>query len=161
MNRRDILRSTPVLVTASTVGLAGCIGGDGGESGGGNSSCEIPTGDLKDHFPNSSNYTLKDGQMRVIKESSAEGEEREASAFYNGPNGEMSFQITEYSSETIAAEETNVVEEQGSGYAGSVGYIQTGAYIISAIGGNESSVKSILKATPLSDGCVDDNVEFA
>jgi hypothetical protein len=156
MNRRDILKSTSALVTASTVGLAGCIGGDGG----GNSSCGVPSGDLKDHFPDSSDYTLQN-QIRVVEDPTTEGQEREASAFYNGPDGEMTFQIVEYSSETLAAEETNTVSEQGSGYAGSVGYIQTGAYIISAIGADKSSVKSILKATPLSDGCVDDNVEFA
>lgn len=157
MNRRDILRSTAAVVTASTVGLAGCLGSDGG----GNSSCEVPSGDLEDDLPDSSDYTVQD-QVRVIEESTAEEQEREVSAFYNGPDGqEIVFQIVEYSSETIAAEETNTVSEQGSGYAGSVGYIQTGAYIISAIGADESSVKAILKATPLSDGCVEDNVEFA
>lgn len=157
MNRRNILRSASALVTASTVGLAGCIGGDGG---GGNRSCDVPDGDLEDNFPDGGDYTLQN-EIRVVEEASAEGQESEASAFYNGPEGEMIFQITEYSSEATAEEETSTVSEQGSGYSGSVGYIRTGAYIISAIGGDDSSVKSILKSSPLSDGCVDDNVEFA
>jgi hypothetical protein len=163
MNRRDILKSMSALVAVSTAGLAGCIGGDGGGSGGGSGesrSCDVPGGNLKDYFPDSDDYTLQD-PIRVIEQSSIEGQEREADAFYNGPNGEMVFQITQYSSETVAAEETTTVSEQGSGYAGSVGYIQTGTYIISAIGADKSTVKDIMKATPLGDGCVDDNVEFA
>jgi hypothetical protein len=157
MNRRDILRSTSALVTASTVGLAGCLGGDGG---GENRRCDVPDGDLEDNFPDDEDYTLKN-EIRVVEESSAEGQEREASAFYDGPEGEMIFQITEYSSETTAEEETTTVSEQGSGYGGSVGYVQTGAYIVSAIGTDESAVKNIMKASQLSEGCVDDNVEFA
>jgi hypothetical protein len=154
--RRQILK---VAATSGVVALAGCSGGD---DGGTESRCEIPTDALADSFPDSTEYTV-DGEITTMNAENQENTAAVASAFYTDSTGaELIFQIAEYSSETVAAEKTDTVTEQGSGYSGAVGYIQTGAYIFSAIGSDESAVKEILKASPtLSDSCVEDNVGFA
>ncbi|WP_436933480.1 hypothetical protein [Halovenus marina] len=154
--RRQILT---VVGTSSIVALAGCSGSD---DGGSKSSCETPTDTLADSFPDTAEYTV-DGEITTMNAENQENTATVASAFYTGPSGaELIFQITEYSSETVAADRTDTVIEQGSGYSGAVGYIQTGAYIFSAIGSDEASVEEILKASPtLSERCVEDNVGFA
>jgi hypothetical protein len=156
MKRREALKSASVFLTATTVGLAGCIGGSGGGS-----TCEEPGETLADSFPDSDDYAIN-GEVTTVEAAGQEDVEVEGSAFYTGPDGgELVFSLTEYSSEDVASDETDTVDEQGSGFDGAVGYIQTGPYIFAGIGSDEDSVTGLLKASPtLSDGCVDDNIEF-
>ena len=64
-----------------------------------------------------------------------------------------------------AADADNASEFGAGGGSGTpdtaVGYIQSGAYLFVATGPSESDVTSFMQASPtLSDGCVDNNVEF-
>ncbi len=149
MERRDVLKSASTVAAASTVGLAGC-----GILGGG---CDTPGDNLEDSLPDSDDY---EQQQETFSEP-GENAEDAVGAFYVGPDdGEFIFVISEYEDESTASDEAeNTSDESTEG--GAFGYIQTGAYIFGAAGPDEDAVTEIMKASPtLSDGCVDDNIEF-
>lgn len=156
MERRDVLKSASTLAAASTVGMAGC---SSGLLGGG---CDTPGDNLEDSFPDSDDYSLQ-GEITTNDGEDSEDVEQSAAGFYAGPDDEeYIFSISEFSSEDVASEEADNASEEGAGDAeGAFGYIQTGAYIFIAGGPDEDSVNTFMKASPtLSDGCVDDNLEF-
>jgi hypothetical protein len=148
MERRDVLKSASTVAAASTVGLAGC-----GILGGG---CDTPGDNLEDSLPDSDDYE----EQETFSEPS-EDQEDAAAGFYVGPDdGEFIFSVVEYDSSDTASEEAENASSEGT-EGGAFGYIQTGAYIFGAAGPDEDAVTEFMKTSPtLSDGCVDNNIEF-
>lgn len=156
MERRDVLKSASALAAASTVGMAGCSGILGG-------GCDTPGDNLEDSFPESDDYS-RQGEVSTGSGEGQDNVDRTATGFYTDSNDEgYIFAISEFSSEDAAADEADNASEAGTGdfNDGAFGYIQTGAYIFVGGGPDEDSVTAFMKASPtLSDGCVDDNIEF-
>ena len=154
MERRDVLKSASTLAAASTVGLAGC----GGILGGG---CSKPKDDFKKSMPDSDDYK---GEVSTGSGEGSEDIKKTASGFYEGPDGNgYYFVIIEFSSKDVASEKAkNASSNTGSSSNdGAAGYIVTGKYGYTAGGPSKEKVKTFMKTSPtLSDGCVDNNVEF-
>jgi hypothetical protein len=156
MERRDVLKSASALAAASTVGLAGCSGG--GPLGGG--GCDTPGDNLEDSLPDSDDYEQQ-GEVFTTEGEDQEDIERSAFAAYSGPDGEeFVFAVTEYSSSDVASEEADNGTDEGTGDFGTVGYIQTDAFIFVGGGPDESSVEEFMGTSPTLEGCVGDNIEF-
>lgn len=155
MERRDVLKSASALAAASTVGMAGCSGILGG-------GCDTPGENLEDSFPEGDDYSQQ-GEPTTDDGEGQENTERSATGLYRGPDDEeFIFSIVEFSSEDTATSELDNATESGqTPEEGAFGYLQNGAYVFVATGPDEDSVTEFMKASPtLSDGCVDDNIEF-
>jgi hypothetical protein len=155
MERRDILKSASTLAAASTVGMAGCNGILGG------GGCDTPGDNLEDSLPDSDDYEMQGEATTGSGEQ--DNVESTVSALYIGPDdGEFLFGITQFSSSDEASSEAENVSSDASGSDGAFGYIVVDSYVFVAFGPDEDSTTAIMKASPtLSDGCVDDNIEFA
>jgi len=155
MERRDVLKSASTLAAASTVGMAGCNGILGG------GGCDTPGDNLEDSLPDSSDYEMQ-GEASTGS-GDQDNVESTVSALYTGPDdGEFLFGITQFDSSDTASSEAENVSSDASGSDSAFGYIVVEEYAFVAAGPDEDSVTSIMKASPtLSDGCVDNNIEFA
>lgn len=153
MERRDVLKSASTLAAASAVGMAGCSGILGG-------GCDTPGDNLEDSFPDSGDYDIQGNGISTTDDAEGEDLVRTAAAFYSGPDDDgYLFAISELSSEDVASEQVGNISDSG-GFEGSLGYIQTGAYVYTGGGPDESSVEEFMSTSPTLGDCVSDNIEF-
>lgn len=161
MQRRDVLRSAGLAVTATAAGLAGCHTEGGGEvkptpnPGGDHPECAPPVGGLADALPDSEAFE-RHGDVTVSDASHDDGVTRTAYALYRGPGGgECYCSATEFDSAAAASEGAEHVRLEGGNSNRALGLVQFGRYVYFGAGGDRQEVRRLLGATSLSEACLD------
>jgi hypothetical protein len=151
MRRRDVLGSLAVTTVA---GLAGCPA----SGGGGNPTCETPSGELTDALPRSGKYS----DPAVDENDSATevgGATRHVIASYQTGGETYLFVIGRYDSGRTAREAATDREtwsDYSDGVVGSL-VVDTVAYVV--MGPNEGGVRELMaQAGPLDDACIEENL---
>ncbi len=159
MQRRDVLRSAALIVTASTAGLAGCGAGEEEQSTptpvdpGDTSACQPPSGSLTAALPQSDAYE-RTSDVTTTEGSHDEGIERTAYALYRGPDDEEYYcSITEFSSASAVDEGTERQRAQGGHDNGTLGLVQFDQFVYFAAGPDRETVRDLL-AQSLGEDCL-------
>lgn len=162
MERRKFLVSVGA---GSVSGLAGCSGVNTGDSDDStneeDAACTPPAGDsLEDSLPDSDDYEMQGDPTTSSGEQ--DNIESTVSAIYTGADdADFLLSIAEFSSSDAASAEADNIQSEAGNVEEAFGYIVTGKYVFLALGPDERTVTSFMKASPtLSDGCVDNSLEF-
>ena len=161
MQRRDVLRSAALTVTAGAAGLAGCTTPDGSgadptpEPVDDHPECAPPEGTLADELPDSERFR-RTGDVTESDASHDGGVARTAYALYDGPDGgEYYCSVTEFESAATADEGTARIRLEGGNSNAVLGLVQFDRYVYFGAGPDRAQVRALLGATALGETCLD------